>query len=143
MNFIYETSNTTDCYYHYDLEGRLLAETDASGRTRAEYLYLENEPLALSRSGQIYYYHNDHLGTPQKLTDGAGQVVWSASYRPFGEASIGAGYVTQNLRFPGQYYDEESGLHCFSKMRMRFALFKNSGPGLFEVARPARDGIKQ
>ena len=69
------------------------------------------EPLALSRSGQLYYYHNDHLGTPQKLTDGAGQVVWSARYRAFGEASIGAGYVPQNLRFPGQYYDEESGLH--------------------------------
>ena len=103
--------STSVTYYHYDLEGRLLAETDASGQTRAEYLYLGDEPLALSRSGQIYYYHNDHLGTPQKLTDGAGQVVWSARYRAFGEASIGAGYVTQNLRFPGQYYDEESGLH--------------------------------
>ena len=57
------------------------------------------------------FYHNDHLGTPRKLTDGAGQVVWSARYQAFGEASIGAGYVTQNLRFPGQYYDEESGLH--------------------------------
>ena len=98
-------------YYHYDLEGRLLAETDASGQTRAEYLYLGHAPLALSRSGQLYYYHNDHLGTPQKLTDGAGQVVWSARYRAFGEASVGAGYVPQNLRFPGQYYDEESGLH--------------------------------
>ena len=102
---------TSVTYYHYDLEGRLLAETDASGQTRAEYLYLGHAPLALSRSGQLYYYHNDHLGTPQKLTDGTGQVVWSASYRPFGEASIGVGYVTQNLRFPGQYYDEESGLH--------------------------------
>ena len=102
---------TSVTYYHYDLEGRLLAETDASGQTRAEYLYLGNEPLALGRSGQLYYYHNDHLGTPQKLTDGAGQVVWSASYRAFGEASIGGWYVPQNLRFPGQYYDEESGLH--------------------------------
>ena len=102
---------TSVTYYHYDLEGRLLAETDAGGQTRAEYLYLGNEPLALSRSGQLYYYHNDHLGTPQKLTNGAGQVVWSARYRPFGEASIGVGYVTQNLRFPRQYYDEESGLH--------------------------------
>ena len=102
---------TSVTYYHYDLAGRLLAETDASGQTRAEYLYLGNEPLALSRSGQLYYYHNDHLGTPQKLTDGAGQVVWSASYRAFGKASVRAGYVTQNLRFPGQYYDGESGLH--------------------------------
>ena len=102
---------TSVTYYHYDLEGRLLAETDASGQTRAEYLYLGHAPLALSRSGQLYYYHNDHLGTPQTLTDGAGRVVWSARYRAFGEASIGVGYVTQNLRFPGQYYDEESGLH--------------------------------
>ena len=46
---------TSVIYYHYDLEGRLLAETDASGQTRAEYLYLGHEPLALSRSGQIYY----------------------------------------------------------------------------------------
>ena len=46
---------TSVIYYHYDLEGRLLAETDASGQTRAEYLYLGHEPLALSRSDQLYY----------------------------------------------------------------------------------------
>ncbi len=98
-------------YYHYDLDDRLLAETDALGETRVEYLYLGGEPLALGRSGQLYYYHNDHLGTPQKLTDGAQNVVWSAVYEPFGEAVIETGYISQNLRFPGQYYDEESGLH--------------------------------
>ena len=98
-------------YYHYDLDGRLLAETDALGETQVEYLYLGGEPLALGRSGQLYYYHNDHLGTPQKLTDGAQNVVWSAAYEPFGEAVIETGYISQNLRFPGQYYDEESGLH--------------------------------
>ena len=39
---------TSVTYYHYDLAGRLLAETDASGQTRAEYLYLGHEPLARS-----------------------------------------------------------------------------------------------
>ncbi len=76
---------------------------NALGETRVEYLYLGGEPLALGRSGQLYYYHNDHLGTPQKLTDGAQNVVWSAAYEPFGEAVIETGYISQNLRFPGQY----------------------------------------
>ena len=103
--------STSLTYYHYDLDGRLLAETDAGGETCAEYLYLGSEPLALGRSGQLYYYHNNHLGTPQKLTDGDGNVVWAASYRAFGEESIRVGYVTQNLRFPGQYYDAGMGMH--------------------------------
>ncbi|WP_429168090.1 RHS domain-containing protein [Aeromonas rivipollensis] len=29
-----------------------------------------------------------HLGTPKALTDASGQVVWKASYSPFGKASI-------------------------------------------------------
>jgi len=33
---------------------------------------------------------------------------WQASYDPFGNASV-SGTVTQNLRFPGQYFDVESG----------------------------------
>ncbi len=52
------------------------------------------------------------------MTDRTGQVVWKAEYLPFGEpVSInedvdGDGVkVTNNLRFPGQYYDTESGLH--------------------------------
>ena len=58
-----------------------------------------------------YYYHNDHLGTPQKMTDSSGTVVWSADYKPFGEATVTVSTITNNLRFPGQYYDAETGLH--------------------------------
>ena len=55
---------------------------------------------------------NDHLGTPQKLTESNGNVVWSAGYKSFGEANIDeASTVVNNLRFPGQYYDQETGLH--------------------------------
>jgi len=38
-------------------------------------------------------------------------VVWQAAYLPFGQAQIVTGTVTNNLRFPGQYYDSETGLH--------------------------------
>ncbi len=58
-----------------------------------------------------YYYHNDHLGTPQVLTDENREVVWRAEYEPFGEATETLSIVEQNLRFPGQYFDRETGLH--------------------------------
>jgi RHS repeat-associated protein len=55
--------------------------------------------------------HNDHLGTPQKMTDASANVVWAADYLPFGQASVTVGAVENNLRFRGQYYDQETGLH--------------------------------
>ncbi len=55
--------------------------------------------------------HNDHLGTPQKMTDASGTVVWAADYKPLGEATITVSTITNNLRFPGQYYDVEAGLN--------------------------------
>lgn len=58
-----------------------------------------------------YYYHTDHLGTPVIMTDDAGQIVWQADYTPFGTASITINTIENNLRFPGQYYDAETGLH--------------------------------
>jgi len=40
-----------------------------------------------------------------------GSVVWSADWEPFGTVAIGSGQLTSHLRFPGQYFDEETGLH--------------------------------
>ena len=72
---------------------------------------------ATNGDGDIYYVHNDHLGTPVKMTNEMGLVVWQATYDPFGKATVdedvdGDGNaVEMNVRFPGQYYDAESGLH--------------------------------
>ena len=40
-------------------------------------------------------------------------LIWfrSADYKPFGEATVTVSAITNNLRFPGQYYDAETGLH--------------------------------
>jgi RHS repeat-associated protein len=65
----------------------------------------------------IRYIHSDHLGTPHYVTDDAGQVIWSATYLPFGEAITDEDpdgdheSYNFNIRFPGQYFDAESGLH--------------------------------
>ena len=57
----------------------------------------------------LSYVHTDHLGTPQKMTDGNKTVVWDAVYKPFGETHSITGTASNNKRFPGQYADAESG----------------------------------
>ncbi|WP_028455420.1 RHS repeat-associated core domain-containing protein [Chitinilyticum litopenaei] len=66
---------------------------------------------------QLYYYHTDHLGTPQELLDAEGNLAWSADYKAWGEAKAAiseaakrAG-ISNPLRFQGQYFDHETGLH--------------------------------
>jgi uncharacterized protein RhaS with RHS repeats len=98
--------------FHYDLMGHLITETNESGTMIAEYVYLGDQLLTLIKPDETaYYYHNDHLGTPQVLTNGSGNVVWKAKYTPFGEANISVETETNPFRFPGQYYDTETGLH--------------------------------
>lgn len=100
-----------ETHYVYDLDGQLIAEADQNGTLRRYYIYLHREPLALIENGNVYYYHNDHLGTPQKITDPLQQVVWQADYEPFGKATVPIQTINNPLRFPGQYFDQESGLH--------------------------------
>ena len=102
----------------YDQAGQLVAQYDGTGNRVNEYLYLNGQPIALIDSQDaVYYVINDHLGTPQKLMDQSQAVVWEADYLPFGEATVdedpdGDGSnVTNNLRFAGQYFDQETGLH--------------------------------
>ncbi|RFF31158.1 RHS repeat domain-containing protein [Wenzhouxiangella sediminis] len=71
-------------------------------------------------SGQsVYSIHADHLGAPRAVVDASGSKRWEWSFRrnPFGEMApnedpkkTGEAFEF-NLRFPGQYYDAESGLH--------------------------------
>jgi RHS repeat-associated protein len=104
--------NTSDRIFHYDLDGRLIAETDGLGNLVKGYIWLHGQPFAqFDTGGAVYYYHNDHLATPQRMTDSSGTVVWAADYLPFGQADVIVDTVGNDLRFAGQYYDSETGLH--------------------------------
>jgi RHS repeat-associated protein len=106
----------TRTYFMYADEG-LVAEFDGSGAQAKSYGYAPNStwttnPLFMKQAAQYYFYHNDHLGTPQKMTSVNGSVVWSTKYESFGNAEVDlASTIANNLRFPGQYYDLETGLH--------------------------------
>ncbi|WP_285414861.1 RHS repeat-associated core domain-containing protein [Variovorax sp. efr-133-TYG-130] len=73
-------------------------------------------PRAFDRR-EMAFYQCDHLGTPQELTDHEGSIAWSAQYKAWGEAREAiseagrrAGFRNP-IRFQGQYWDEETGLH--------------------------------
>ena len=59
----------------------------------------------------LYYLHADHLGRPQFATDPSGAVVWDMGegVTPFGDSVNLAGAFAQQLMFPGQYADLETG----------------------------------
>jgi RHS repeat-associated protein len=75
-----------------------------------------NEPI-ITLTESTNFIHFDHLGTPRRVTDDKQVEVWQWESTPFGDSAPAenpdgdAVTFTMNLRFPGQYYDAESGLH--------------------------------
>ncbi|OZB81236.1 MAG: hypothetical protein B7X28_05345 [Halothiobacillus sp. 13-55-253] len=79
-----------------------------------------------NRATQLYYFHTDAMGTPRLATDAKQQVVWRWNEDAFGakvstdqerhghrdhDWDHGKSHGIQvNLRYPGQYYDSETGL---------------------------------
>jgi len=113
QRIIKEAGGTTTVFL-YDFDGNIIGESNASGTFSKEYLYNGSSRLAMVDVGTsaVYYYGNDQLGTPEILADSTNTVVWEAIYKPFGEAEVNThSTVVNNFRFPGQYYDSETGLH--------------------------------
>ena len=58
------------------------------------------------------FYQNDPNGCPIRLISKVGTTLWSASFDAFGYTQFEMGFADKNyLRFQGQYYDVETGLH--------------------------------
>jgi RHS repeat-associated protein len=111
-------STTTTTLYVHDINDHIIAETNASGQTLREYIWLNDLPVAIvdnvnTASPTIYYVHTDHLGRPARLVLAQyWHWAWDVAYGPFGEvAGVWADPgVTQDMRFPGQWFQMESGL---------------------------------
>lgn len=121
------------------MSGTLIADTLAGGATtawgqNAKYIYLPTAsgpmPVALVYGSKHYAIQTDHLNTPRRLVQSDGQVAWQWAYSAFGDekptiaknrfantdlnqsfGGTNVAAVTFNLRYPGQYFDVESGLH--------------------------------
>jgi RHS repeat-associated protein len=98
---------------------QLLAEYKAAGTRTQRYGYLQKDyvPTQLQDANGTYYVHSDHLQTPRLATNSAAQIVWRSRHEAFGKATIendpdgNGAIIALNFRFPGQYFDGESGTH--------------------------------
>ncbi|MGX5797164.1 RHS repeat-associated core domain-containing protein, partial [Pseudomonas sp. E2-15] len=105
---------TTEFFWQGD---KLIAEHHADRHRSYIYEPESFRPLALlegfgPKDTQPFHYQLDHLGTPQELTAPDGEIVWSAHYRAYGQISrLDIERIDNPLRFQGQYFDPESGLH--------------------------------
>lgn len=123
--------------YHYDILGRLISETTIGSQPSRDYIWAGAVPVAqinhwvpigsmltlahCSVGGDrmidwVTYLHADGIGTPRVGTDLMQNVVWRDDGEAFGETlpnqavPSGAYPVIVNLRNPGQYFDQETGL---------------------------------
>ena len=114
-------SGTSVTLFVYDESGHLLGEYDGTGNLLEETIWMGDVPVAtLQPNGtgvSVYYVHTDHLNAPRRISRPADNViVWRWDSDPFGTAAAnqdpdgdGISFV-YNPRFPGQYYDVETGL---------------------------------
>ena len=103
---------------HFLWQGLRMLREERPGQSSL-YLYEPGSYAPLARVDQaegeerkLYYFHTDQIGTPLEMTDAHGSIVWQATYKAWGSVErLAVNDVEQNLRFQGQYFDDETGLH--------------------------------
>jgi len=116
-----KSNATSTRVFVYDEAAHLLGEYDGSGALVQETVWLEDVPVATLRPNggggvNVYYVHTDQLNAPRSVSRPSDNVVvWRWDSEPFGSDAAnadpdgdGVGFA-YGLRFPGQYYDSESG----------------------------------
>jgi hypothetical protein len=78
-----------------------------------KYIRVGGEILARRKGAEKLFYHNDHLGGVNVITDIGGVRVQLVEYDPWGKVSRTEGNVDPSRRFTGQILDAESGLYYY------------------------------
>jgi RHS repeat-associated protein len=104
--------------YWYDEAGHLLGEYNSTGGLVQETVWLGDIPVATIRPGTpavVWYVHADQLNAPRMVTRPSdNKAAWRWDADPYGTAAPNQnpqslGTFVYNLRYPGQYYDSETG----------------------------------
>jgi len=118
--------------FHYDTGIQLLSETDAAGNPKRDYVWLGSPIAQIEKVGIITYLHSDHLLTPRVGTSEKQNIIWNWDGEAFGDFRS-SGSVDINLRFPGQYFDQETEQHQ--------NYFRDYNPGRGRYAQPDKIGL--
>jgi RHS repeat-associated protein len=100
--------------YVYDGEDILL-EYDGTNTLQARYTHGPgiDEPIAVTKGGSTFFYHQDGLGTVTDLTDSTGATAKSYAYDAYGNILESPGTVDQPYTYTGRELDSESGLYYY------------------------------
>ena len=87
--------------------------------TTVEYIFAGDQRIAAvihppSGPQRIQYFHPDHLGSTNVVTNEAGQVVARMEYVPFGATSHQEGSANPPHKFTGQRLDDATGLYYYN-----------------------------
>ena len=81
-----------------------------------EMTHTDNHGDNEEQKAKRYYYHSDHLGSAQFVTDWHGRQYEHIEYTPYGELwieEVAAGLDKLPFRFTGKELDEETGLYYY------------------------------
>lgn len=90
---LYECTGTS-CTKHIFAGGARIASVPAGG-------------------GATYYYHADHLGSTNVVTDQLGSQVQYLAYRAYGDVRVQSGTVNVNYQYTDQELDQRTGLYFY------------------------------
>ncbi len=115
VNYTYDgdgrrVSKSNGKLYWYGSGGDILAETNTTGATTAEYIFFAGKRIAMIPAvANPTYYIEDLLGTSRVLTTNAGVVCYDADFYPYGGERAYTNTCPQNCKFEGKERDTETG----------------------------------
>jgi len=103
-----KTGGAGTTYFAPDRSGPLMAEY--LNGAWIDYVWLGGRLIGREVNGQLEAIGDDQVGRPQVVTNASQAVVWSAQNWPFTRSVTVSSSAPLNIGFPGQYYDQETGL---------------------------------
>ncbi|MFZ5800543.1 MAG: RHS repeat-associated core domain-containing protein [Candidatus Omnitrophota bacterium] len=102
-------ATTTSTTFHYI--GSLY---EKAGTVKTKHIFLGNlRVCSIPSSGSLYYYHGDHLGSSNTITDTNGAILQRLEYDPFGKIALNSGTNKTDYKFTGKELDEETDLYYY------------------------------
>ena len=87
---------------------------EKTGSQVTKYVMLGDQRVASKEGSTVSFYHTDHLGSSNVITDSSGNKVQLLQYTPYGTVSRSEGSKDVAHKFAGQRLDDSTGLYFYN-----------------------------